>query len=192
MHSTFEIHIRHYGATLHVTPVGELDVDCDQALNEVRTAFHHGVAVVACDMRRLTFLDLTGLHYLLDLARNAQSRGIAFFAYNWQHQPQQLLDRADDLAPPDGRGRRAAPTRILRRTLRQAAASAADPARAGTGGRPETTVVALLPDPTPIREWVGPAVTPPNEWAPGMISTQQIAGETAALDLMPARLTHDA
>ncbi|WP_328864047.1 STAS domain-containing protein [Streptomyces virginiae] len=139
MHSTFEIHIRHYGATLHVTPVGELDVDCDQALNEVRTAFHHGVAVVACDMRRLTFLDLTGLHYLLDLARNAQSRGIAFFAYNWQHQPQQLLDRADDLAPPDGRGRRAAPTRILRRTLRQAAASAADPARAGTGGRPETT-----------------------------------------------------
>ncbi|WP_328965357.1 hypothetical protein [Streptomyces virginiae] len=25
-----------------------------------------------------------------------------------------------------------------------------------------------------------------------MISTQQIAGETAALDLMPARLTHDA
>ncbi|MFI1286533.1 STAS domain-containing protein [Streptomyces sp. NPDC020858] len=84
MHSDFEINIRRYGATLHVTPVGELDVDCGQAPNDVRMALHHGVSVVACDMRRLTLLDLTGLHYLLGLARDAHSRG--FFAYNWQHQ----------------------------------------------------------------------------------------------------------
>ncbi|WP_328618954.1 MULTISPECIES: hypothetical protein [unclassified Streptomyces] len=145
MHSTFEIHIRRYGATPHVTPVGELDVDCDQALNDVRMALDHGAAVVACDMRRLTFLDDADLHYLLGLARDTNSRGITFFAYNWQAQPEQLLDRTDDLALPDGQGRRTAPTRILRRPLRQAAASvrAADTTRAGTDGRRRQ--VAALP-----------------------------------------------
>ncbi|WP_327381762.1 MULTISPECIES: STAS domain-containing protein [unclassified Streptomyces] len=138
MRSDFEIHIRRSGATLHVTPVGELDVDCDQALKNVRMALAQGVAVAACDMRRLTFLDLAGLHYLLGLARDAHSRGVAFFAYNWQHQPQQILDRTDHLARTDGRDPRTGPTRLLRQTLHEAAEStrAADTARASTAGQP--------------------------------------------------------
>ncbi|MFE6911889.1 hypothetical protein [Streptomyces erythrochromogenes] len=42
---------------------------------------------VACDMRRLTFLDPAGLQLLLDLADRLEGHGIAFFAYNWQRQP---------------------------------------------------------------------------------------------------------
>ncbi|WSP94394.1 STAS domain-containing protein [Streptomyces sp. NBC_01233] len=129
---------------MHVTPVGELDVDSGRALNDVRAALGRGVAVVACDMRRLSFLDVAGLHHLLGLARDTHSRGVAFFTYNWQAQPRQLLDRTDELARPDGQGRHTAPTRPLRRTLRQAAESAR---AAGTARAADRE--ALDPGPTP-------------------------------------------
>ncbi|MER5567255.1 STAS domain-containing protein [Streptomyces goshikiensis] len=102
--------------------MGELDLDTGPALDGVRAALDGGVVVLACDMRCLSFIDVVGVHYLLDLARHTQSRGIAFFAYNWPRQPQQLLDLFDylDQQGEPGRGTRAAPTRPLRRTLRSA------------------------------------------------------------------------
>ncbi|AWZ05237.1 MULTISPECIES: STAS domain-containing protein [unclassified Streptomyces] len=136
MQGDFHITIRRYGPTLHLTPAGELDLDTGPAFEQVWLALDDQVAVVACDMLRLTFIDVTGLHRLLGLAAHIHTRGIAFFAYNWQRQPLRLLDLTDrlDQARP-GTGNRLAPTRILRRTLRQAQAQApgraSHPARAG-------------------------------------------------------------
>ncbi|MET9568696.1 STAS domain-containing protein [Streptomyces virginiae] len=142
MRSDFEIHIRRYGATVVVTPVGELDADCGQALNAVHEALHQDVAAVAFDMRCLSFLDVVGLRTLLDLARDTRSRGVALFAYNWQHQPRQLLGFTDDLIQPDDQDRRATPTtRLLRCTLREApeSARATGVVRTGAGHRPGVT-----------------------------------------------------
>ncbi|MGW7333606.1 STAS domain-containing protein, partial [Streptomyces sp. NPDC054840] len=136
MRSDCDIHIRRYGATLVVTPVGDLDADSVRALDAVRATLDQDVAAVACDMRRLSFLDVVGLHHLLDLARDTRSRGVAFFAYHWQAQPQQLLGFTDELLQGDGQDRRTAPARLLRRTLREAAESAraTGAARADTVG----------------------------------------------------------
>ncbi|MFG2985878.1 hypothetical protein ACGFYQ_32290 [Streptomyces sp. NPDC048258] len=45
--------------------------------------------VAVCGMRRLTFLDIIGLHRLLGLAHHARARHL-FFTYNWQRQPLRL------------------------------------------------------------------------------------------------------
>ncbi|MFD9724778.1 hypothetical protein [Streptomyces sp. NPDC059072] len=93
-------------------------------------------------MRDLTFLDGVGLNSLLDFAGRLDARGIAFFAYNWQHQPRRLLGLLDELYAPDDTGGR--PTRLLRRlqdfaaAARTAGAARArqdDPRRAGVPRR---------------------------------------------------------
>lgn len=121
----FRIQMRRYGPTVHLTPAGELDLNTRSALDTTQAALDDGVAVVACDMRHLTFIDVTGLHGLLAFARRLDGRGIAFFAYNWQPQPRRLLDLIDSLYPPthvNGKPRRA-PTSILRRGLQEFAAA---------------------------------------------------------------------
>lgn len=117
----FQMNMRRYGPAVHLAPAGELDLDTRSALDEVHAALQ-GVDLVACDMCDLTFLDVLGLHGLLDLVRGLDSRGIAFFAYNWQQQPRRLLDLVDDLHPPTADNREE-PTRLLRR-LRDSAAAA--------------------------------------------------------------------
>lgn len=117
-----------YGPTVHLTLAGELDLDSRSALDEVDAATG-GADVVACDMQDLTLLDDAGLHGLLDLASRLDAGGVAFFAYNWQPQPRQLLDLVDELHPADDTHGR--PTRLLRRLQDFAAvARAAGAARA--------------------------------------------------------------
>ncbi|CAL9577000.1 hypothetical protein SUDANB120_04970 [Streptomyces sp. enrichment culture] len=108
---------RRYGPTVHLTPAGRLDHDTRSALEEVQGTLD-GVDVVACDMQELTVLSLPGLHVLIDFVRQLDARGIAFFAYNWQHQPRRLLDLLDEQHPPADR-----PTRLLRRLQDFAAAA---------------------------------------------------------------------
>ncbi|WP_314245448.1 STAS domain-containing protein [Streptomyces kutzneri] len=132
----FRMPIRRYGPTVHLTPAGELDLDTRSALDETQAALDDGVVMVACDMRRLRFIDVTGLRGLLAFVRRLDGRGIAFFAYNWQPQPRRLLDLLDSLYPPaDINGSpRCAPTSILRRGLQhspQPAAPRGARARAG-------------------------------------------------------------
>ncbi|MFJ6496101.1 STAS domain-containing protein [Streptomyces virginiae] len=121
----FRMPIRRYGPIVHLTPAGELDLDTRSALDETQAALDDGVVMVACDMRSLRFIDVTGLRGLLEFVRRLDGRGIAFFADNWQPQPRRLLDLLDSLYPPaDFNGNpRCAPTSILRRGL-QARASA--------------------------------------------------------------------
>ncbi|MGP3690965.1 STAS domain-containing protein [Streptomyces sp. IBSNAI002] len=117
MEPDFHIMIRRYGPTVHCSPVGELDLDTRPALERLWALPDGQVSVVVCDMRGLTFMDVTGLHRLLDMAAHIHGRGIDFFAYNWQRQPLRLLDLIDDLDPGQpGTGRRCPPTLPLRRT----------------------------------------------------------------------------
>ncbi|MFF3216910.1 STAS domain-containing protein [Streptomyces sp. NPDC002886] len=115
----FRMMMRRYGPTVHLTPAGELDLDGRAALDEIQAGLDSSVAVVACDMRHLTFLDITGLNSLISFVRRLDARGIAFFAYNWQTQPRRLLDLVDGLYPPAGPNGspRRKPTTLLRRSL---------------------------------------------------------------------------
>ncbi|MGW7437108.1 STAS domain-containing protein [Streptomyces sp. NPDC054849] len=124
MECDFCITVRRYGPTTHVTLAGELDLHTGSALDDVHAAFDDGVVVLVCDLQHLTFMDVTGLHRLTDLARRADRRGIAFFACHWQPQPRRLLELVAALYPPDGPGEpRLEPGHLLRRTLRDTAAS---------------------------------------------------------------------
>ncbi|MER7538384.1 hypothetical protein ABTX77_26880 [Streptomyces sp. NPDC097704] len=66
---------------------------------DVDGAFDSGVDVVACGMQNLTFLDVVGLHAVLDPARRLDARGITFFAYDRQRQPRRLLGLIEELPP---------------------------------------------------------------------------------------------
>ncbi|MFF0549697.1 STAS domain-containing protein [Streptomyces sp. NPDC004311] len=115
----FQMKTSRYGPTAYLAPVGELDLDTRPALDRLQEELDEA-DVVACDVGKLTFLDVVGLHGLLDLARRLDERGIAFFAYNWQPQPRRLLDLIDSLIPSADRRR---PTRLLRRLQDFAAAA---------------------------------------------------------------------
>ncbi|MCJ0872566.1 STAS domain-containing protein [Streptomyces sp. AP-93] len=78
----FQMMMRRYGPTVHLTPTGELDVETSAVFDEVQACLE-GVEVVACDLRHLTFMDVCGLHGLTAFARCLDADGIAFFAYNW-------------------------------------------------------------------------------------------------------------
>ncbi|MCJ0871948.1 STAS domain-containing protein [Streptomyces sp. AP-93] len=140
MECDFGITVRRYGPTVHVALAGELDLDTRSALDDVQAAFDEDVDVLCCDMQHLTFMDVTGLHRLVDLARRAEERGTAVFASNWQRQPLRLLDLTDSLYPSDGHGEpRSKPTSPLSRTLRDAAgthrAAGAEPVHAALSRR---------------------------------------------------------
>ncbi|MFJ3842031.1 STAS domain-containing protein [Streptomyces sp. NPDC090054] len=119
----FRVMPRRYGPTVHLTPTGELDLDTRTALDEVPAALD-GASVVACDMRHLTFMDVTGLYGLTTFVRRLDARGIAFFAYNWQPQPLRLMDLVDGFHQPAGRKGTGGPTRLLRRSLQGSVAAA--------------------------------------------------------------------
>ncbi|MFG2715661.1 STAS domain-containing protein [Streptomyces goshikiensis] len=73
----FQLRKRRYGPTVHLTPIGELDLKTKGALDEVQTGLD-GVAVVVCDMRHLTFMDVTGLNGLTASVHRLNARGVAF------------------------------------------------------------------------------------------------------------------
>ncbi|WP_331732572.1 STAS domain-containing protein (plasmid) [Streptomyces avidinii] len=137
----FQLMKRRYGPTVHLTPTGELDLDTRAALGEVQTDLD-AVAAVACDMRHLTFMDVTGLHGLTAFAHRLGIRGIAFFAYNWQPQPLRLMNLIDSLyQPADRNGNHGGATQLLRRSV-QGSATAAGAARAA---RQDTPIRAASP-----------------------------------------------
>ncbi|MGW1942403.1 STAS domain-containing protein [Streptomyces goshikiensis] len=114
----FRVMPRRYGPTVYLAPAGELDLDSRPALDELYIGADEAT-VVACDMRHLTFMDVTGLNGLIAFVDRLDCRGIRFYAYNWQPQPYRLLDLVDALSPPTGaKGTRGGPTALLRRSLR--------------------------------------------------------------------------
>ncbi|MEV8530476.1 STAS domain-containing protein [Streptomyces sp. NPDC051211] len=142
MEPDFHVAVRRYGPTLHLAPVGELDIEAEPVFARVRDRLDSHVAVVVCDMQRVSFMDVTGMNCMLALAHYLQVRDTAFFTYNWCRQPQRLLDLVDRIeaahAPRPAGGRPAA-TAALRRTL--GARAQAGRGQGASGARADRTPV---------------------------------------------------
>jgi anti-sigma B factor antagonist len=74
----FRCHVVHERARVRIVAAGELDVASAPQLQEtLRTFLYTGFGRVVIDLRRLSFIDSTGLHVLLryaELARRADLR----------------------------------------------------------------------------------------------------------------------
>ncbi|MGW7103429.1 STAS domain-containing protein [Streptomyces sp. NPDC054838] len=106
MDSFFEISVERTGPdAVRISPVGEIDHTAQADLEAVLATLPGGAAVVL-DMSRVSFMDLTGLQFLLDLRRLARASGAPILIAGWQRQPRRLLDLAAGLGgEPSGSGR---------------------------------------------------------------------------------------
>ncbi|MCZ4120999.1 STAS domain-containing protein [Streptomyces sp. H39-S7] len=92
-----QITLRRYGPTLHLTLAGELDIDAEPAIAQVMSTLPADVAVIACDLHHIAFMDVVGVRCVRELKRSAEQRGLAALVYNWRPQPLQLLNLLDGL-----------------------------------------------------------------------------------------------
>ncbi len=97
-----QISLRRYGPTVYLALAGELDFEAEPAIARLRTVvLRDDIDVVACDLHRVPFMDVSGLRCLLDLQECAREHGITVIAYNWRPQPLQLLHFLDGLDSGD-------------------------------------------------------------------------------------------
>ncbi|MDF9810822.1 STAS domain-containing protein [Streptomyces sp. SPB162] len=87
-----QITLRRYGPTLHLTLAGELDIEAEPAFAQIMATLPAGIAVIACDLYHVHFMDVVGVRCILALKRSAEQRGLAALVCNWQSQPLQLLN----------------------------------------------------------------------------------------------------
>ncbi|MEA2299279.1 MAG: hypothetical protein QOF77_2215 [Solirubrobacteraceae bacterium] len=74
--SSFEIRLRPHRETIHVQPVGELDIATAPRLaREVLALTEAGFAHVVIDLRGLVFIDCAGVRLLVDLDERAAPGG---------------------------------------------------------------------------------------------------------------------
>ncbi|MFF8261295.1 STAS domain-containing protein [Streptomyces virginiae] len=162
MQPAFHSTVRRHDSTLCLIPVGELDPDSCPAFDQVAHMVVKG-ATVACTMEHVPFMDLSGLHCLLTLARRIEARGARLIVYAWQPQPQRLLEFLDRLIGlPDGKDRE-------RRAAPQPYAASSIPAHSEAG--------------TTAHRRPGPAVSRPE---PSPASAAGQAPSTLLLDPAPA------
>ncbi|MFJ6793162.1 STAS domain-containing protein [Streptomyces sp. NPDC091268] len=120
---SLRIAVRCYGPTVHALLEAELDLAARPALARVSALLPEDVSVVACDLHHVSFMDVSGLHFVLDLYRRGRDRGAAVLFYNWQTQPAQLLGLAltgPNAVPAHRAGRAAGPGDAELRALRRA------------------------------------------------------------------------
>ncbi len=85
-------------ATLHagtatIVPAGEIDIDTHQRVRDVlRERIAAGVHRVVLDLRRVTFMDSSGLHLVLDLEAEARRGAFAFAIVRGGPEVQRLFD----------------------------------------------------------------------------------------------------
>ncbi|MBT2439575.1 STAS domain-containing protein [Streptomyces sp. ISL-36] len=155
----FRIVVRRYGPTVHLTPSGELDLTAEAAFTGVLTSLAGDVAVIACDLRHVPFVDVVGMHCVLDFQQRAHARGARVVFYDWQPQPRRLLGLLGDFHLVDGadwldllqQGEdliRALPQRTEAARARGASSARRRTPRAA-GGRGSGTASGVPPSPLP-------------------------------------------
>ncbi|MFF8275984.1 STAS domain-containing protein [Streptomyces lateritius] len=92
----FRIVVRRYGPSVHLTPSGELDMSAEAAFASVLWSLGDGVAVVACDLSQVPFVDVVGMRCVREFQRRAVARGATVVFYDWQPQPRRLLGLLGD------------------------------------------------------------------------------------------------
>jgi anti-anti-sigma factor len=74
-----DVHTHHLGDTDVVAPVGELDLATASSLGAaLAAAAHRGASRVLLDLRRLTFVDSSGIALIVKLQRHFAAEGIRF------------------------------------------------------------------------------------------------------------------
>jgi anti-anti-sigma factor len=76
----FDAEVRQNGETVVVEVRGELCLDSAPLLLERLEALDHGFARVVLDLRRVTFIDSTGIRLLVQTQSRARSDGLDFAA----------------------------------------------------------------------------------------------------------------
>ncbi|MFD2120777.1 STAS domain-containing protein [Streptomyces cirratus] len=99
-------HRRAYGRHRARHPAGEIDLAVEAELAAVLDSLPDQGAVIL-DMSAVTFMDLTGLRFLLDLRRLTARHGSTLVATGWHRQPLRLLaacgvGACEPAAPSDG------------------------------------------------------------------------------------------
>jgi anti-sigma B factor antagonist len=74
----FDIHTHHLGDTDVVAPVGELDLATAHRLGAALATAGQGASRVLLDLRRLTFVDSSGIAVIVKLQRHFAVEGIRF------------------------------------------------------------------------------------------------------------------
>ncbi|MEV7728866.1 STAS domain-containing protein [Streptomyces sp. NPDC087917] len=95
MEPFFEATVRSVGDSVVVTLGGEIDLLVEADLSLLLRNLPAGAAVV--DMSQVSFMDLTGLHFIITLRERARRSGTGLLVIGLQSQPQRLLDLAGEV-----------------------------------------------------------------------------------------------
>lgn len=95
MSAGFKIECREGPGSLHVIPKGELDLATTPALDALLETeqSRHGLLVMI-DLRRVTFLDSTGIHCLLSADARARQNGTELVIIRGPRQIERVLEIA--------------------------------------------------------------------------------------------------
>jgi anti-sigma B factor antagonist len=75
----FDVQVQHIGDTAVVAPEGELDLATAHQLGAaLAQAEHHGAPRVILDLRRLTFVDSSGIGVIVKFKRHFAVEGVRF------------------------------------------------------------------------------------------------------------------
>ncbi len=95
MESSFHVDVRTDGRTTVIAISGELDLATAPSLEQgLQDAENSGATLVILDLRRLAFIDSTGLAILVRAHRRAEESGRRFAVAKGSSQVQRLLELA--------------------------------------------------------------------------------------------------
>jgi anti-sigma B factor antagonist len=93
LQSDFRVETHRTGRATTLTVLGELDLVSSPALQEeIERAIGSDTTVIVLDLRRLSFMDSTGLHVLVKAQQRAHEAGRRFVLTKGGEQVQRLLD----------------------------------------------------------------------------------------------------
>ena len=92
--SEFNVVVRREGAALVVAPEGELDMATADSLRAALEGDRGDARVLVLDLRRLGFLDTSGLQLVFEQQRRAEREGFSFVLVRGQRHVQRLFDIA--------------------------------------------------------------------------------------------------
>ncbi|MCY0937568.1 STAS domain-containing protein [Streptomyces sp. H34-S4] len=97
MDPVFEMTVTPVGDTLLVAPASDMDHSADADLQRVLHLLRDPGRTVGVDMSGVSFMDLTGLRFLVDLGHHCEDRGGTMLTYAWQRQPRRVVTTAAQL-----------------------------------------------------------------------------------------------
>ncbi|MEU5017775.1 STAS domain-containing protein [Streptomyces angustmyceticus] len=96
----FTISTQYLDDTVLLMACGEIDRACEPVCDGVLAALPTTLSSVVLDVQKVSFMDVTGLHFLCALHRHTARHGIRLHTRGWRSQPLYVLDSALHLDLP--------------------------------------------------------------------------------------------